>query len=307
MPVARRESSMRAMSRRAVRTGLAAALLSAAVAASAEAAVVPVELTARHATVQVAPGVRMEAWTFNGSVPGPTIRVREGDVVQVTLRNAESPRGHHGRPMWHSVDFHAAQLAPNVGFAGVAPGRQKTFSFVASRPGVFMYHCGTAPMIEHIGMGMYGAIIVEPAAGRPPAHEVTLVQSELYGRVHHGRLHGSAAAMRGQRPRYVVFDGRAMRYMSEPIPVPVGEPVRVHLVDAGPSRSSAFHVVGTIFDVVQPDGNPENVLRGVSTHLVGAGGGAVFELTFPEPGVYPFVTHAMRDAGAGAMGRFQAG
>jgi plastocyanin len=188
------------MSRRPVRTGLAAALLSAALGASAEAAVVPVELTARHATVQVAPGVRMEAWTFNGSVPGPTIRVREGDVVQVTLRNAEPPRGPHGRPLWHSVDFHAAQLAPNVGFAGVAPGQQRTFSFVASRPGVFMYHCGTAPMIEHIGMGMYGAITVEPAAGRPPAHEVTLVQSELYGRVHRGRLHGSAAAMRERRP-----------------------------------------------------------------------------------------------------------
>jgi nitrite reductase (NO-forming) len=98
-----------------------------------------------------------------------------------------------------------------------------------------------------------------------------------------------------------------MRYLSEPIPVPVGEPVRLYLVDAGPSLSSAFHVVGAIFDVVQPDGNPENVLRGVSTHLVGPGGGAVFELTFPEPGVYPFVTHAMRDAAAGAMGRFRAG
>ncbi|HWV85729.1 MAG TPA: multicopper oxidase domain-containing protein [Capillimicrobium sp.] len=294
-----------------LRTGLVAALLSAAAAvgaaAPAPAAVVPVELTARHATVQVAPGVRMEAWTFNGTMPGPTIRVREGDVVQVTLRNAEPPRGHHGRPMWHSVDFHAAQLAPNIGFAGVAPGQEKTFSFVASRPGVFMYHCGTAPMIEHIGMGMYGAIIVEPAAGRPPAHEVTLVQSELYGRVHDRRLHGSAAAMRARRPKYVVFNGRAMRYMSEPIPVPVGEPVRIYLVDAGPSLASAFHVVGTIFDVVQPDGNPANVLTGVSTHLVGAGGGAVFELTFPEPGVYPFVTHAMRDAAAGAMGRFQAG
>ncbi|MEZ5123633.1 MAG: multicopper oxidase domain-containing protein [Solirubrobacterales bacterium] len=277
-----------------------------AVVPAADAAVVPVQLTARMATVKVAPGVTMRAWTFDGAVPAPVIRVREGDIVQVTLRNAESPHGHGGHGMWHSVDFHAARVAPNVGFAGVAPGKQRTFSFTADRPGVFMYHCGTAPMLQHVGMGMYGAIIVDPAEGRAPATEVTLVQSELYGTVRGGRLRSSLNAMRADRPRYVVFNGVAMRYASQPIPVPVGTLVRIYLVDAGPSLDSDFHVVGTMFDTVQPDGNAENALHDVSTQHVPAGGGAVLELTFPEAGVYPFVTHALRDADAGAMGRFAA-
>ncbi len=285
---------------------LLAAGVTAAPAAPAGAAVVPVKLTAKMATVKVAPGVRMHAWTFNGRVPAPTIRVRQGDVVQVTLRNAEHPRGHGGNGMWHSVDFHAARLAPNVGFAGVAPGRQRTFSFVADRAGVFLYHCGTAPMLLHVGMGMYGAIIVDPPEGRSPATEVTLVQSEFYGSVRAGRLTSSLPAMRRQAPRCVAFNGRALRYAARPIPVPVGEPVRIYLVDAGPSLDSAFHVVGTIFDTVQPDGVPGNALHDVSTHLVPAGGGAVFELLFPQAGVYPFVTHSLRAADAGAMGRFVA-
>jgi nitrite reductase (NO-forming) len=300
---------MAAMSVRGVggRIAIGVLVACAALAAPAGAAVVPVKLTARMATVKVAPGVRMHAWTFNGRVPAPTIRVRQGDIVQITLRNAESPPGHGGNGMWHSVDFHAARIAPNVGFAGVAPGKQRTFSFVAERPGVFMYHCGTAPMLLHVGMGMYGAIIVDPAEGRPPATEVTLVQSEFYGSVRRGVLTSTLQAMRRDVPRYVTFNGRAMRYIVRPIRVPVGQPVRIYLVDAGPSLDSDFHVVGTIFDTVQPDGNPANALHDVSTQLVPAGGGAVFELTFPQAGIYPFVTHSLRAADAGAMGRFVAG
>lgn len=288
------------------RAVIAAGVASAALAVPAGAAVVPVHLTARDALVRVAPGVRMHAWTFGGHVPGPTIRVREGDVVQVTLRNAAPRRAHGGHGISHSVDFHAAELAPDVAFASVAPGKQHTFSFVAERPGVYLYHCGTAPMLEHIGMGMYGAIIVDPTEGRAPATEVTLVQSEFYGTISRGLLHSSLGAMRRQAPRVVAFNGRALRYATHPIAVPVGKPVRIYLVDAGPTLDSDFHVVGTIFDTVQPDGNPDNALHDVSTQLVPAGGGAVFELTFPEAGVYPFVTHAFRAADAGAMGRFTA-
>ena len=269
------------------------------VAPSADAATVPVHLTARRALVKVAPGVHMRAWTFNGQVPGPVIRVQEGDRVRVTLRNAD-------RGMRHSVDFHAAQIAPSVAFTSIAPGRQRTFSFVARRPGVYMYHCGTSPMLQHIGMGMYGAIIVDPAAARPPAREITLVQSEFYGKVVRNRLRPSLRAMSTELPRFVAFNGVAFRYQRHPITVPVGKLVRVYLVDAGPNFDSAFHVVGTIFDAVQPDGNPDNELQGVSTQLVPAGGGAVFELSFPEPGIYPFVTHAMRFAEAGALGYFLA-
>lgn len=293
--------------RRSVGSGLLALVVALALtaAAPASAAVVPVQLTARHALVKIAPGVKMRAWTFNGQVPGPVVRVREGDTVEVTLRNRVAAGHGHGLP--HSVDFHAARIAPNLAFADVLPGEQKTFSFVAEHPGVFMYHCGTSPVLEHVGMGMYGAIIVDPAADRPPAHELTLVQSEFYGTVRSGRLHSSLRAMQRGQPRYMAFNGVAQRYVRHPIEVAVGEPVRIYMVDAGPSVDSDFHVIGNIFDAVQPDGSSFNELRGVSTQLVPAGGAAVFELSFPEAGTYPFLTHALRYANAGAVGRFVAG
>lgn len=284
--------------------GFTATLLSMPAGAGAE--VVPVHLKARPAQVKVAPGVKMRAWSFNGTVPGPVIRATEGDTIEVTLSNAKRRRwkGHGG---FHSVDFHAAKIAPSLAFTDVAPGRKKTFSFVAGTPGVFMYHCGTSPVLEHLGMGMYGMIIIDPAEGRAPAQEVELVQSEFYGRVRSGRLHPTLKAMRRKLPRYVAFNGKAERYARHPIEVPVGEPVRIYMVDAGPTGSSAFHVIGNIFDTVQPDGNPDFSLSNVSTHLVGAGGAALFELSFPEPGTYPFVDHSFRAADAGAVGRFLAG
>jgi nitrite reductase (NO-forming) len=269
---------------------------------TAFAATVQVELTAVHKTVKVAPGVRMRAWTFNGTVPGPVVRATVGDTVEVTLHNAE-PAGHG---MAHSVDFHAAQVAPDTAFADVPPGGTRTFSFVARQPGVFLYHCGTSPVLQHIGMGMYGAILVEPAAAREPANETVLVQSELYGEVRDGRLRPTYQAMLHDDPAFVVFNGKAFRYKRHPIAVEVGQPQRIYLVDAGPSLESDFHVVGEVFDTVSADGNPLNALYGVSTYGVPAGGGAVFELSFDEPGTYPFLTHALRWAETGALGMFAA-
>ncbi len=265
----------------------------------ASAEVVHVDLVAKHQKVRIADGVRMRAWTFNGTVPGPVVRAREGDVIEVQLRNAD-------RKMAHSVDFHAAQASPQVTFADVHPGETKTFSFVARRPGVFMYHCGTSPVLRHIGKGMYGAIIVDPAAGRPPANETVLVQSDFYGAVKDGWIRSTYEAMQTQDPRFTAFNGRAFRYRDDPIQVAVGQPQRVYVVAAGPTLGSDFHVVGEIFDTVEPDGNPANVLEGVSTYGVPAGGGAMFELTFDEAGTYPFVNHAFRWADAGALGLFQA-
>ena len=288
----------------ALRLALATALLLVASAAPARAAVVPVKLKAKPAIVKVAPGVKMRAWTFNGRVPGPVIRAREGDTIEVTLKNADR-RGKRGH--WHSVDFHASQIAPNLAFKSIPPGGKHSFSFVAERPGVYMYHCGTSPVLEHIGMGMYGAIIIDPAEGRPPAREITVVQSEFYGKLRNGRLLPSLKAMRKRNPKFVTFNGRAQRYARRPVAVPVGEPVRINFVDAGPNLPSAFHIVGEIFDRVEPDGNPDGGLLDVSTHLVAPGGGAVFELSFGEPGSYPFVSHAFRDADAGAVGLFAAG
>jgi nitrite reductase (NO-forming) len=285
-------------SRRAVPALLAALLCACLGAPAAPADVVEVSLVAKRKVVRPAPGVRMRAWTFNGTVPGPVIRAREGDTVRVRLRNSAS--------MGHSVDFHAAEISPQRGFADVPPGRSHSFSFTARRPGVFMYHCGTHPALKHIGMGMYGAIVVDPAGGRPPANETVLVQSEFYGRLRRGWLLPSYAAMQRGRPRYAAFNGGALRYFNRPIKVRAGEPQRIYVVAAGPTLDSNFHVVGEAFDTVEPDGNPANAMHGVSTYGVPAGGGAVFELTFDEPGRYPFVTHAFRWADAGATGIFQA-
>jgi len=266
---------------------------------TAAADVVQVDLVAKRELVKVAPGVKMKAWTFNGSVPGPVIRAREGDTIQVSLRNAD-------KGMAHSVDFHAAQISPQTGFADVLPGKTKAFSFIARRPGVFMYHCGTSPVLQHIGMGMYGAIVVDPVGGRPPVNETVLVQSEFYGPVKDGRIKPTYEAMRTEAPTYTAFNGRAFRYRDKPIQIAVGEPQRVYVVAAGPTLASDFHVVGEIFDTVEPDGSPFNQLQGVSTYGVPAGGGAMFELTFDEAGEYPFVTHSFRWADAGAMGFFAA-
>lgn len=186
------------------------------------------------------------------------------------------------------------------------PGETKTFSFVARRPGVFMYHCGTSPVLQHIGMGMYGAIIIDPAAGRPPAQEMVLVQSEFYGPVKRGRIRPTCEAMRTDDPTYAAFNGRAFRYRDKPIEVAAGQPQRVYVVAAGPTLDSDFHIVVEIFDTVEADGNPLNELQGVSTYGVPAGGGTMFELSFDEPGRYPFVTHSFRWADAGALGFFAA-
>lgn len=267
-------------------------------AGGASADVVEVNLVAKPAKVTIAPKVKMRAWTFNGKVPAPVIRATEGDTIEVTLRNSEK--------MAHSVDFHAAEISPQVGFKDVLPGQKHEFSFVARRPGVFLYHCGTSPVLQHIGMGMYGAIIIDPVGGRPPAKEKVLVQSEFYGPVKDRMIKPSYKAMQTKDPTYTAFNGRAFRYRDNPINVEVGQPLRLYVVAAGPTLGSDFHVVGDIFDTVQPDGNPFNVMHGVSTYGVPAGGGTMFELTLDEAGSYPFVTHSFRWADAGALGLLQA-
>ena len=300
-------------------------LASVAMAGQAEAKVVPVELNARKATVKVAPGVRMKAWTFNGSVPGPVIRASVGDTIEVTLNNRDRAthtkcpkkkgrkrsncvaENHRQMAMAHSVDFHAARIAPSDAFRSVAPGDSITYSFEATTPGVYMYHCGTMPMLEHIGMGMYGMIVIDPPVARPPAKEIFLVQSEFYGKVSKGWLKPDLEAMRSRPPKYVAFNGTAMKYVDDPIEVGVGEPLRIYFVDAGPSLTSSFHVVGTIFDEYQHDGDVTEALHNVSTQLVGPGGGGVFELTLPQAGRYPFVSHSVIDMDKGAVGMLEAG
>jgi nitrite reductase (NO-forming) len=261
-----------------------------------------VRIEVRHATITIAPGVTYEAWTFDGRVPGPALRATAGDTIDFVLINRS--------PMPHSMDFHAAEIAPNRAYVNVAPGDSLQYRFVARVPGAFLYHCGTAPVAMHIANGMYGAIIVDPRRPRTPAREFVLVQSEFYTRGGGGTDTSLLALdwqkLLGLSPDHVTFNGRAAQYASAPLSVLVGEPLRVYVVNAGPNRTSAFHVVGAIFDRVYLDASSAPTLNGVQTVDVPVGGGAIFEVRLVEPGDYPFVTHAFADATKGAVGVFRA-
>jgi len=259
-----------------------------------------ITLTVEHKTMEIAPGIPYETWTFNGTVPGPTLRVRQGDQVKFTLVNNGT--------MEHSIDFHAAQTAWNVNYQAVKPGAQFTFTWTANYPGVFMYHCGTPPVIAHIANGMYGAIIVDPAEGLPPAREYALVQSEFYTKLGNaGTYQYDGAKAMAVQPDYTVFNGYANQYKDSPLAANPGELIRIWLVNAGPSEFSAFHVIGAIFDKTYPDGNPKNVEYGRQTVTVPPGGGYMVELTVPDAGLYPFVTHSFADASKGALGILNVG
>jgi nitrite reductase (NO-forming) len=256
-----------------------------------------IEIT--HKKLTIADGVTYDAWTFDNRVPGPVLRVTEGDTVDFTLVNRA--------PMPHSLDFHAAEIAPNRAYRNLMPNDSLSYRFVARVPGAFMYHCGTAPVALHIANGMYGAIIVDPRQGRPAAKEFVFVQSEFYTKT----LPDSTRMIDWEKllslaPDYVVFNGREAEYAKHPIPVRVGERLRMYVVNAGPNRFSAFHVVGAIFDRVYMDGSLAHPLEGVQTVTVPVGGGAIFETHLVEQGTYPFVSHAFADATKGAVGMFEA-
>jgi len=247
--------------------------------------------------MEIAPGKVVKVWTFGDRVPGPVIRVRVGDLVQVTINN----RG----TIQHSIDLHAARIAPDKAFVNVDPGKSHTFSFRATTPGVFMYHCGTAPVVHHIANGMYGMIIVEPEGGLPPVkQEYAFVQSEFYVSDTPGQPADNTKLM-NEQPDIVAFNGYAAQYKDTPIRVRRGEPIRAFVLAAGPNTWSAFHVVGTIFDRAWIDGiHPENLSIGNQTLNLSASQGAVAEFTLDQEGVYPFVTHDFTNATKGAVGLF---
>ena len=254
-----------------------------------------------HRTIDIAPGVRYAAWTFDGAVPGPALHVRQGDTVDFSLINrANIP---------HSMDFHAAEIAPSKYYVNVMPGDSLHYRFVARVPGAFMYHCGTAPAAMHIANGMYGALIVDPAVARPKAREFAFVQSEFYmtpKRAADGTRGLDWEKLLSLAPDHVVFNGRADQYAAHPIDVSPNELLRLYVVNAGPNRISSFHVVGGIFERVYQDGSQASPLAGVQTVNVPVGGGSIFEVRLREPGDYPFVTHAFADATKGAVGVLRA-
>lgn len=260
--------------------------------------VVKVDLDAFEAVQEIADGVKYNVWTFGGTAPGPVIRVQEGDTIHFTLTN-KSTLG-----LSHSIDFHAAQTPWDKNYQPVAPGDTASFDWVARFPGVFMYHCGVPPVLQHIANGMYGTIIVEPKDALPAAREYVLTASEFYvsDKPTNGVFQGDPAKMAAANPTYVVFNGEANRYMATPLVAKPNELIRLWVVDAGPTLETDFHVIGALFDHVYPDGNPTNQLNGMQTYGIPPGGGAMFELRIPEEGSYPFVTHAFAYTGLGSVG-----
>ena len=256
-----------------------------------------VHLDMTEKVVEIAPGKVVKVWTFGNQVPGPVMRVRVGDTVEATIVNKTT--------MPHSIDFHAARIAPSRAFIDVAPGESHTLTFTATTPGVFMYHCGTAPVVHHIANGMYGMIIVEPAGGLPKVdRELAFVQSDFYVSDTPGMPADDAKLMTGI-PDVVAFNGYAAQYKDNPIIVKKGERIRAFVLAAGPNTWSAFHVVGTIFDRAWQDGNPANEQIGNQTLNLAASQGSIAEFRLDEEGVYPFVTHDFTNAAKGAVGLFK--
>src|SRR5512141_2741318 len=238
---------------------------------SANGTIVNVDLHAKEVVQEIAPGVKSHAWTFNGTTPAPVIRVHLGDTIHFTLHN-DSTIG-----MQHSIDFHAAMTPwadlPQQGqttltgnYQPVNPGETKTFDWVAMYPGVFMYHCGVPPVLQHISNGMYGAIIVEPN-DLPAEREFVLVSSEFYpgDKPVHGVYEGDLARMEAVDPQYVVFNGKADLFKTTPLEVQPNEPFRLWVMNAGPTLTNAFHVIGTMFNETHDTGNPANTAYGLQT------------------------------------------
>jgi nitrite reductase (NO-forming) len=264
--------------------------------------VAAVRLDINHRTVSIAPGISYEAWTFGSTVPGPAIHVRQGQLVKVTLRNTS--------PMPHSVDFHAAEIAPNVAFSDVLPGKSKTFSFRADVPGVFMYHCGTAPAFMHIANGMYGAIVVEPK-GLPAADkQYVLVGSEFYLNAAGEKAPASLDLTKAlnMTPDWVTWNGYAGQYKTHPLTANPGETVRFWVVDAGPSLNTEFHVVGTVLARAWVNADLVDAPQhDIQTAVVPAGGGGVFDVKIDKPGLYPFVSHSFASVQMGQVGLLNVG
>jgi nitrite reductase (NO-forming) len=267
-------------------------------------AVADVHLVLKDVTVQIAPGVHYAAWAWAGGAPGPVIHVRQGQKVKITLTNSGA--------IPHSVDFHAARVAPDKAFTDVMPGKSVSYTFRANDPGVFMYHCGTKPVLMHIANGMYGAIVVEPPAGTLPKADknYVLVASEWYldsdGLKKPAQYNMDKA--RARQPDWMTFNGYSGQYVKHPLTATPGQTVRFWVVDAGPSIDTDFHIVGTVLNRAWLDAGMTNKpLENVQTVAVPAGGGGVFDVKIDKPGLYPFVSHAFAAVDTGQVGLLNVG
>ena len=252
---------------------------------------------------QLADGTTYKYWTFNGKVPGPFFRVRVGDTIEVHLKNLTNST------MAHSVDFHAV-TGPGGGatMTQTAPGEETMFTAKALNPGLFVYHCATPMVAEHIANGMYGMILVEPEEGLPPVdREFYVMQGELYTNEAFGStglLTENLPALLNEDPEYLVFNGAANALTEQkPLKANVGETVRIFFGVGGPNFTSSFHVIGEIFDKVYDQASLTSpALTNVQTTIVPPGGATMVEFGLEVPGRYILVDHALARLQRGLAG-----
>ncbi len=264
---------------------------------------VRVDLEAVEVKARLTDGASFTYWTFNGKVPGPFVRVRVGDTVEVHLKNPMNSI------MSHSVDFHAV-TGPGGGSAmtQTQPGKESSFTFKALKPGLFVYHCATPMVAEHIANGMYGLILVEPEGGLPKVdHEYYVMQGEIYTVEKLGTQGLNTFSMDNlldENPTYYVFNGAVGALTTEhPLKAKVGETVRIFFGDAGPNKISSLHMIGEIFDRVYDQASLTSApLTDVQTTLVPAGGATMVELQLEVPGKYLLVDHALSRMERGLVG-----
>lgn len=250
----------------------------------------------------IADGVTYTFWTFGGTVPGSFIRVKEGDLIEFHLKN------HPSSKMPHNIDLHAV-TGPGGGAAAsfTLPGHESVFSFKAINPGLYVYHCATAPVGMHIANGMYGLILVEPKAGLPKVdREYYVMQGDFYTKGKFGTQGYQPFDMEkaiDERPTYVVFNGAANALTGDKaLTANVGETVRLYVGNGGPNLVSSFHVIGEIFDKVYVEGG-DLVNKNIQTTLVPAGGSAIVDFKVEVPGNLVLVDHSIfRTFNKGALG-----
>ncbi len=264
---------------------------------------VRVELEAVEVEGQLAEGTTYTYWTFNGTVPGPFLRVRVGDTVEVVMKNDVDST------MVHSVDFHAT-TGPGGGavYLQVEPGGEKRLDFKALVPGIYVYHCATPMVAHHIANGMYGLILVEPEGGLPLVdREFYVMQGEIYTAKpfgEHGSQEFSVDKLLAEAPEYFVFNGTVGALTTQhPMHARVGETVRLYMGVGGPNFTSSFHVIGEILDRVYDWGDLTSPpALGVQTVSVPPGGAVVTEFKLDVPGRYLLVDHALSRLERGLVG-----
>jgi nitrite reductase (NO-forming) len=253
---------------------------------------VVVNLEVIEKRMRMADGVEYDFWTFGGTVPGQFIRVREGDQVELHLKN------HPGSTIPHNIDLHAV-TGPGGGAQAslTVPGQETVFTFAALNPGLYVYHCATGPVAVHIANGMYGLILVEPKEGLPKVdREFYVMQSDFYTKGKHGEAGFQPFDMQkaiDEKPEYVVFNGSVGALTGDnALKAKVGETVRLFVGNGGPNLTSSFHVIGEVFDNVYKEGG-STVTHDVQTTLVPAGGSSIVEFRADYPGDLVLVDHAI--------------